>query len=108
MAREGRGQREVGREREIQKGKEITLEENKKGKGQHGCTEKQRCRGTHMKRKRQEGRRGVRCVEIWEVGVKIEKDSKTQMEKREKHIQRNTESLEERRGFYQEVEAWGL
>lgn len=50
----------------------------------------------------------MRYVEFWEVGVKIEKDSKTEMEKREKHIQRSKEGLEERRGFYQEAEAWGL
>lgn len=47
-------------------------------------------------------------VDIRKVGVKIEKDSKTELEKRGKYIQRNREGLEERRGFYQEAEAWGF
>ena len=50
-----------------------------------------------------EGSGKVRSPEIWEVGVKIEKDSKTEVGNDEKYTRRNREGLESR-DYYKETE----
>ena len=100
-------ERETGREWQQRNTKRDRDQVGRKseGKVKDGCPWKQ-CDAetlTGRERERVEGSGKVRSPEIWEVGVKIEKDSKTEVGNDEKYTRRNREGLESR-DYYKETE----